>query len=85
VQHVVPQALHMEALEDGEATIEFRVRQPIEASVRAQITSGDQVLVSRRLRYARPSEMVTLSLDLAHAQRAGRAEMLRVEVIPSVA
>ena len=85
VQHVVPQALHMEALEDGEATIEFRVRQPIEASVRAQITSGDQVLVSRRLRYARPSEMVTLSLDLAHAQRAGRAEMLRVEVIPSAA
>lgn len=78
VHYVVPQHIHPEALIDGPISIEFRVRQPIEAPVRAQVMAGDNVVLSRRLRYVRPSEMVTLELEPSHAARLRDAQSLRV-------
>lgn len=80
VRHVVPQRLHPESLHDGALPIQFRVRQPIEEAVRAQIRAGGEVLASKRLRYVRPSEMVTLELDAGLAGRIAQAEELYVHI-----
>ena len=80
VHHVIPQRLHPEVIGDGETELQFRVRQPIEEPVRAQIKVGEEVVMSRRLRYVRPSEMVTLKLKPALASQLGRGEALRVDI-----
>ena len=82
VHHVVPQTLHPESLCDGPIRLAFRVREPIEEAVRARVTVGDDLLVSQRLRYVRPSEMVTLDLRPSLASRLAWAESLRVDVVP---
>jgi NADPH-dependent 2,4-dienoyl-CoA reductase/sulfur reductase-like enzyme len=80
VRLVVPQMLHPESLHDGALPIQFRVRQPIEEAVRAQLRVGEEVLTSKRLRYVRPSEMVTLELDAGLAGRIAQAEELYVHI-----
>jgi hypothetical protein len=80
VHHVVPQRLHPGALTQGPVQLEFRVRQPVEAAVRVEVCADDQVLVSRRLRYARPSEMVVLPLAPELLGRLERAHALTVRV-----
>ena len=76
VRHVVPQTLHPETCQDGE--LQFRVREPVEEAVRAEVRAGDEVLLSKRFRYVRPSEMVTLKLEPAVVARLVEAEALRV-------
>jgi len=83
VHHVVPQAIDPGSLRQEAIPIEFRVRQPIEQAVRAEIRTGDKVLVSQRLRYVRPSEMVILSLGSWLHQRVSRAETLQVDIVPT--
>ena len=80
VRHVVPQTIDPRSLEQEAIAIEFRVRQPVEQAVRAEIRAGEEVLVSQRLRYVRPSEMVTLSLGSWLQQQVARADRLRVDI-----
>jgi NADPH-dependent 2,4-dienoyl-CoA reductase/sulfur reductase-like enzyme len=77
VHHVVPHSIHHESLNEQPPLLQFRVRRPIEESVRAQVSIGDEVLISKRLRYVRPSEMITLELDPALASRLAQAEKQR--------
>ncbi|MFH1084857.1 MAG: FAD-dependent oxidoreductase [Chloroflexota bacterium] len=85
VRHVVPQRLNPQALASGPVQIEFRVRQPVEAAVRVEVRAttqaGEDALLSRRLRYARPSEMVVLSLPPTLLPRLERAHALTVAVV----
>jgi NADPH-dependent 2,4-dienoyl-CoA reductase/sulfur reductase-like enzyme len=81
VRHVVPQVIHPESLGREAIPIEFRVRQPIEGAVRAEIRAGEEVLVSQRLRYVRPSEMIVLPLGSTMQQRVALAEKLRVDIV----
>jgi NADPH-dependent 2,4-dienoyl-CoA reductase/sulfur reductase-like enzyme len=81
VCHVIPQWFHPERLTDGAVQVQFRVRQPVEKAVRAQIQVGEEILASRRLRYARPAEMVALELEPALRQRLAQAEALRVSIV----
>jgi len=80
VRHVVPQAIHAESLRDGALPIQFRVRQPIEEAVHVQIKAGENVLASKRLRYVRPSEMITLELEAGLAERVARVEALQIHI-----
>ena len=80
VRHVVPQQIHAAGWPDEGIAVEFRVGEPLERAVRAQIRAGEQVLAARRLRYARPSEMITLTLEPSLARRPDLGEPLRVEV-----
>ena len=59
----------------------FRVREPVEGAVRAEVRAENDVLLSRRLRYVRPSEMVTLRLDASLGDRIGAAGALRVDIV----
>jgi NADPH-dependent 2,4-dienoyl-CoA reductase/sulfur reductase-like enzyme len=69
IQHIVPQQVHRDSLTQREIAIEFRVQQPVEEPVLVQIMAQDKVIVSKRLRYVRPSEMVSLTLKPAIAER----------------
>lgn len=81
VQHIVPQYFHRASIAQEEIAIEFRVRQPYEEPVLVQIIAEGKVLVSKRLRYARPSEMIIQSIGPALAERLTPAHDLRVQVI----
>lgn len=81
VRAVVPQSLHVSALEEGPVVLQFRVRQPVEAPVRAEVRLGDRVLVSRRYRYVRPAEMVALTLQPRMAAEIAGAAELTVHIV----
>ena len=80
VHHVVPQRVHLAHLAQDAVPLQFRVRQPVEGAVRAQVRVGSQVLLSRRQRYVRPSEMVTVTLRPEQAARLAGAEELEVRI-----
>jgi NADPH-dependent 2,4-dienoyl-CoA reductase/sulfur reductase-like enzyme len=80
VRHVVPQRLSADTLRQSEARIELRVREPIEAPVRVEIYQGERLLKARRLRYARPSEMIAVPLDGAARSTLTGSEPLRITV-----
>ncbi len=80
VRHVVPQALHASSLRREAQRLEFRVRQPIEAPVVVEVRAGDAVVASRRLRYARPAEMITVDLASKTAAALNPADGLTVRV-----
>lgn len=81
VRHVVPQRLHPEFLEEQPITLHLRARSPIERRVRVEARLGDEVITSRRLRYARPSEMISLRLRPEVASRLMPAEKLTLDVV----
>ncbi|MHB1317240.1 MAG: NAD(P)/FAD-dependent oxidoreductase [Anaerolineae bacterium] len=81
VRAVVPQSLHVSALEEDPVVLQFRVRQPVEAPVHAEVRLGDRVLLSRRYRYVRPAEMVALTLQPRMAAELGDASELTVHVV----
>ncbi|NLT73500.1 MAG: FAD-dependent oxidoreductase [Chloroflexi bacterium] len=77
VRAVVPQILGLAALEEGPVVLQFRARHPVEGPVRAELVMGEgagaRVLLSRRHRYVRPAEMVTMSLPPALAAELAAA------------
>jgi NADPH-dependent 2,4-dienoyl-CoA reductase/sulfur reductase-like enzyme len=79
VRHVVPQRLHVDM---DEAHIQFRARTPIEAPTRAIVRIDDQVVATRRLRYARPSEMVTVPLGSEMRPHLADASEVSVHLLP---
>jgi len=81
VRHVVPQYVRLARLAEEAIPLQFRVRQPVEQAVRAQVRAGDTVILSRRLRYVRPSEMVTLTLQPEHATDLAEVDEIEVGVI----
>jgi len=81
VHNVVPQAMHLASLRREPQHLEFRVRQPIEAPAEARVRLGGEVIASRRLRYARPSEMITVDLAPELAASLDGASELSVEVV----
>ncbi len=80
VHHVVPHWLHPSRLEEEAVVLNLRVRQPVEEAVRVQMRLGTEVLVSRRYRYVRPSEMIALTLPSDLAPRLAGAGSASIEV-----
>jgi len=78
VHHVVPQRVHLSRLAKEEVPLQFRVREPVEEAVHAQVRIDEKVLLSRRQRYVRPSEMVTLTLTPEHVGDMAGAEVLEI-------
>ncbi|MBN1399706.1 MAG: FAD-dependent oxidoreductase [Anaerolineae bacterium] len=77
VRHVIPQHVRCRAWTDGEVKLEFRVREPVEEALRAEVVVDDEVVLSQRFRYARPSEMLVIEIDpreLSARQRGHLAE-----------
>ncbi|NLX36743.1 MAG: FAD-dependent oxidoreductase [Chloroflexi bacterium] len=78
VRHVVPHRLDPGSLEQGEVLLHLRVRRPIEAATRIEVWADDHRLLSRRLRYVRPAEMVTIALQEQHRAMLEGARRLTI-------
>jgi len=81
VHHVIPHLLDISSLAGEEQQLQMRVTKPLEQPVRVQVTDGSEVIASRTLPYARPGEMVTISLKEKHIDQIRNAEQLVVQVI----
>lgn len=81
VRHVVPHRLDPHALEDGQVLLHLRVRRPIEAATRIEVWADDRRLLSRRLRYVRPAEMVTVTLQEEHRGALEGAHRLLIHAL----
>ena len=83
VHHVVPQRIHPSALAEETIELQLRVRHPVEKAVHLQITTASgAVLLSKRLRYVRPSEMITITLSSELANKLEAAQEIRVHIAP---
>jgi NADPH-dependent 2,4-dienoyl-CoA reductase/sulfur reductase-like enzyme len=81
VHHVVPQQVRLPLTPDEHAVLELRVCQPVEKAVRVRLSADQDVLLTKRLRYVRPSEMIRLELAEEWNPRLAAARALRVDLI----
>ena len=81
VHHVVPQRLAPAALETGETLLHLRVRHPIEAATRVELLADGRRVLTQRLRYVRPGEMVTLTLKPQHRAALEGASRLTINAL----
>ena len=82
VGHILPQRLVLgEACWQDEVELQLRVRQPMEAPAHVGVWAGDAIVATRRLRYARPGEMITVCLRAATRERLRDVTEIRVDVV----
>ena len=68
IRYVIPQRISCASLSDEPLVLQLRVRQPMENGVEFTVSAGtgagapEELLLKRKFAYARPGEMVTLSL-----------------------
>ncbi len=82
VRYVVPHKLDPETLTQDAITLQMRVTQPMEEAVQVRITDGDTLIAKKRERYARPGEMVSLTLRGQEYDAVRNAKKLVVSVAP---
>jgi thioredoxin reductase len=81
VRYVVPHELDKERLGQGEIRLQLRVKQPVEAPVWVEIRSGDHLVRRISEPYARPGEMLTLTLTPKEYESVSTASDLTVAVL----
>jgi len=82
VRYVVPHQINPERLTEADVRLQMRVTQPIEEAVRIQVHDGERLITQRGDRYARPGEMVNVSLRQRDYDKVLAAKELRVSVTP---
>jgi len=81
VRYVVPQALHPDHLADGPIPLQMRVTKPIEKPVWVEVRSGEELIARKAEPYARPGEMVTVTLKPEHLDKVKASSELRIAVV----
>jgi NADPH-dependent 2,4-dienoyl-CoA reductase/sulfur reductase-like enzyme len=81
VRYVVPQTLHPDHLADGDIRLQMRVTRPIEKPVWVEVRSGDRLLTRKGEPYARPGEMVTVTLKQALLDEVKASPEISVAVV----
>ncbi|NPV85544.1 MAG: FAD-dependent oxidoreductase [Anaerolineae bacterium] len=81
VRYVVPHELDRESLTMGAVRIQLRVKQPIESPVVVELRNGEDVLVKKGEPYARPGEMITLTIPSKVYDLVQKASVLSVHVV----
>ena len=81
VRYVVPQALHPDHLADGPIPLQMRVTKPIEKPVWVEVRSGEELITRKAEPYARPGEMVTVTLKPDHLDKVKASAELRIAVV----
>jgi len=82
VRYVVPHQINLERLTEADVRLQMRVTQPIEEAVRIQVHDGERLIAQRGDRYARPGEMVNVTLRQRDYDKVCAAKDLRVSVTP---
>jgi len=81
VRYVVPQELDKDRLGQGNIRLQLRVRAPIEAPVWVEARANGKLVTRAPEPYARPGEMVTLTLTPRQYEEVNHASALTVAVI----
>ncbi len=82
VRYVVPHTLNPERLAAAAVRLQMRVTEPIEQPVWIQVYDGERLVDQHAARYARPGEMVNLTLAPRVYDQVRQAEALLVSVAP---
>ena len=82
VRYVVPHRVDPETLQTDTVMLQMRVTQPLEQPVRVTVRDENKVITQRSLRYARPGEMVSITLRGQQYDHVRSANELRVHIIP---
>lgn len=81
VRYVVPHKLDPETLTQEPIMLQMRVTRPLEQPVTVQVTDGDTLIAKKSERYARPGEMVSLTLKGKDYDAVRKAKELKVSVV----
>ncbi len=81
VRYVVPHRLDRESLASGTVRLQMRVKQPVEDPVWVEVRDGDTMITRKGERYARPGEMVTVTIPQKAYDLVQKASGLTVNVI----
>jgi len=81
VRYVVPHEVDQERLGQGDIRLQLRVRQPVEAPVWVEVRSGGKLVTRAVEPYARPGEMVTVTLTPRQYDDVLQASELTVAVV----
>jgi len=80
VRYVVPHMLDLNDLQQREVRLQMRVKVPIEKPVWVEATDGNNLITRRGFPYARPGEMVTLTLKPDHAEAIRSGNRLDIHI-----
>ena len=81
VRYVVPHTLNPDHLAEGDIRVQMRVRAPIEAPVWVEAHVGERMITRKGEPYARPGEMVTLTLKPALLDELKAADELTITIV----
>ncbi|MHC1781986.1 MAG: NAD(P)/FAD-dependent oxidoreductase [Anaerolineaceae bacterium] len=81
IRYVVPQTMDKESLAIGDIRLQCRVKTPIETPVWVEIRNGDKLVHRKPAPYARPGEMVTISIPTKTYDDVKNAPSLQVAVV----
>jgi NADPH-dependent 2,4-dienoyl-CoA reductase/sulfur reductase-like enzyme len=81
VRYVVPHTLDKESLAEGEVRLQMRVKNPIEEPVWVEVRSNGNLVARRAEPYARPGEIITLTLTPRAYDEVQNATELVVGVV----
>lgn len=82
VRQVVPQLVRPETLREEAVSLQMRVTLPIEEALELRAVCDGEVIAKKRLPYARPGEMVSLTLGTNLAETVAALSAVTVEAIP---
>ena len=81
VRYVVPHTLHPNHLAEDAIRVQMRVNKPMEAPVWVEVRSGDNLLTRKGEPYARPGEMVNISIKPDLLDEVKKAKALSVAIV----
>ncbi|MFN2286425.1 MAG: NAD(P)/FAD-dependent oxidoreductase, partial [Anaerolineae bacterium] len=82
VRYVVPHKVNPETLTEDTVMLQMRVTQPLEQPVRVEVYDGETLITRKNERYARPGEMVNITLRGRDYDAVRQAKSLTVAVVP---
>ena len=82
IRYVVPHKIDKTRLAQEEMRLQMRVTSPIEQPVWVEVTDGKNLITRRGQPYARPGEMVTISLKPGQYSAVQQAQVLFVNISP---
>ncbi|MBN2390858.1 MAG: FAD-dependent oxidoreductase, partial [Anaerolineae bacterium] len=82
VRYVVPHKVNPETLTEDAVMLQMRVTRPLEQPVRVEVYDGETLIARKNERYARPGEMVNITLRGRDYDAVRQAKSLTVAVVP---
>jgi thioredoxin reductase len=82
VRYVIPHKIDPETLQTESIKLQMRVTQPLEQPVRIEVRDRQNIVTRKSLRYARPGEMVDITLREKDIDLVQHAQDLSVHIVP---